>query len=215
MAVDWTPKPCHDCGGPVHRRRPIGPFPKRCPRCHDANEIARSRKKQSPRPPCRVCGGQIEEFRNPRARYCSKCRESDRDGMLRRRYGIGVEDVERMVVEQGGRCPICDKDISECRQVVDHCHESGAVRGILCHPCNMLLGFAEDDIDRMVSAISYLQRPTPLHLVFERRPRAVAPCGTYPGWFRHYRNGEAPCAPCVEAHRAYVRDARLRRKEAS
>jgi hypothetical protein len=40
---------------------------------------------------------------------------------------------------------------------VDHCHTTGAVRGILCHHCNLLLGHAKDAEDTLLSAVTYLR----------------------------------------------------------
>ena len=76
-----------------------------------------------------------------------------RERHLRKSYGIGVDDFDSMWEDQGGRCRTCDRVLRRsgakkigCRDdtaVVDHCHDSGAVRGLLCHRCNMILGFIE------------------------------------------------------------------------
>lgn len=58
-----------------------------------------------------------------------------------------------LVAAQNGRCSICDL---ERELVVDHDHETGAVRGLLCEPCNKALGFLEDSTERLASAILYL-----------------------------------------------------------
>ena len=59
---------------------------------------------------------------------------------LCRRYGIGIEEYDAMVAAQDGRCLICDR---ERKLVVDHEHETGRVRGLLCITCNSQLGFFE------------------------------------------------------------------------
>ena len=70
-----------------------------------------------------------------------------------RRYGIGADDFDRMVVEQGGVCAICGRPDPEH---VDHSHETGVVRGILCFNCNGGLGQFRDDVESLRSAVEYL-----------------------------------------------------------
>lgn len=72
---------------------------------------------------------------------------------LMRRYGITVEDRARMVEEQQGLCAICEK---ERPLVVDHCHDTGQVRGMLCVTCNLAIGYFEDDVEALRRAIAYL-----------------------------------------------------------
>jgi hypothetical protein len=54
---------------------------------------------------------------------------------------------------QGGLCKICGK---EKRLVVDHCHETGQVRGMLCFSCNTGIGQLGDSVDMLKAAIAYL-----------------------------------------------------------
>lgn len=81
-------------------------------------------------------------------------------GLSRRRYyGITVEETEALLAEQGGKCPICGTSEPKGRGWhVDHCHETGAVRGILCGRCNMGLGCFSDDAERLALAVEYLRR---------------------------------------------------------
>ena len=83
-----------------------------------------------------------------------------RNDHLKRRYGITSEDYDRMLKEQGGCCKICGSDEPMHRTkyfTVDHCHETGKVRGLLCHPCNVMLGQAQDNINTLEKAIDYLK----------------------------------------------------------
>jgi hypothetical protein len=61
-----------------------------------------------------------------------------------------------MVASQGGRCAICGETPE--RLVVDHCHASGMVRGLLCQSCNFGIGHLRDSVERLQSAIQYLKR---------------------------------------------------------
>lgn len=65
-------------------------------------------------------------------------------GVLRRQYGITVEDWARMFEAQGGKCALCLRRLLFDRTThVDHCHVTSAVRGLLCNGCNRTLGFIE------------------------------------------------------------------------
>jgi len=79
---------------------------------------------------------------------------------LKRRYGIGADDFDRMVSEQGGRCAICGRPGPEH---VDHDHATGAVRGILCFSCNGGLGQFKDDLDALSAAATYLATTSSEH----------------------------------------------------
>lgn len=75
---------------------------------------------------------------------------------LIRRYGITVEQYKEMYKAQNGKCLICGKP--EQKLHVDHCHETGYVRGLLCGSCNRALGLLKDNTDFLLKAIAYLQR---------------------------------------------------------
>ena len=86
--------------------------------------------------------------------------EMARQRMLKRNYGLTTEDYEAMVEAQGNECLICNVSgdkVRNQRLVVDHCHVSGKVRGLLCQKCNLLLGHADDTIGRLEQAILYLR----------------------------------------------------------
>jgi hypothetical protein len=79
---------------------------------------------------------------------------------LKNRYGITHEDYENMLKLQGGVCKICGTNKPGSRHkffVVDHCHASKQVRGLLCHNCNTMLGHARDSITTLSGAILYLE----------------------------------------------------------
>jgi formate dehydrogenase maturation protein FdhE len=88
---------------------------------------------------------------------------------LRFSFGIGVEDYDRMVFEQGGACAICGCTPSigmaktgsrrkHSRLCVDHDHTTGKVRGLLCHDCNTGIGFMRDSADSLRRAATYLDK---------------------------------------------------------
>lgn len=78
-----------------------------------------------------------------------------------KKYGIEVSDFEGMMAMQKGRCAICgfeETDSPKLFPVVDHCHKTGRVRGILCMSCNQGLGKFKDDVDLLMTAAAYLAK---------------------------------------------------------
>jgi hypothetical protein len=74
-----------------------------------------------------------------------------------RRYGIDVEDYERMLEEQNGACFICGKQPENNRALdIDHNHSTGKVRGLLCSNHNRALGLMGDDVVLLLKSIEYL-----------------------------------------------------------
>jgi hypothetical protein len=74
------------------------------------------------------------------------------------KYGISTEEYERLYDLQLGRCGICLTPLTETKKIhVDHHHETGVVRGLLCNLCNPGLGFFQDDIHILERAVAYLR----------------------------------------------------------
>ena len=71
------------------------------------------------------------------------------------KYGLAREEYADLREKQDGKCAICQEP---GRLGVDHNHEIGVVRGLLCNHCNSLLGFAKDSPARLFRAIGYLTR---------------------------------------------------------
>lgn len=74
---------------------------------------------------------------------------------LKKGYGLSLEDFDALHEIQGGVCAICGKD-KGTTLVVDHCHATNKVRGLLCHPCNRGLGMFKDNARLLANAIAYL-----------------------------------------------------------
>lgn len=78
-----------------------------------------------------------------------------------RTYGLTGAQYDEMVQTQGGRCAICGSSTSgrkgSARLLIDHCHQTGKIRGLLCFFCNTMLGNAKDSPDRLRVAAEYLE----------------------------------------------------------
>lgn len=77
-----------------------------------------------------------------------------------KRYGMTIEQFNEMMARQGGRCACCTVLLlgTERKVVVDHCHSTGRVRGILCSQCNTGIGMFNEQRHLFASASSYLER---------------------------------------------------------
>jgi hypothetical protein len=81
-----------------------------------------------------------------------------RKAKLKRLYGITPEDYDRMLVEQGGTCALCDRKPREGRRLaVDHCHSTGRVRGLLCDIHNRAIGYLGDNEIGLQRALDYIR----------------------------------------------------------
>ena len=89
----------------------------------------------------------------------NKYREERRDAVLRSRYGITASDYDVLKEQQNNQCAICSTDysVSNRNMDVDHCHETGKVRGLLCNNCNRGLGHFQDSPDLLRAAAKYLE----------------------------------------------------------
>ena len=79
---------------------------------------------------------------------------------LRHHYDITLDAYNEVLAAQGGVCVICQEfNVTERsnRLVVDHDHESGVLRGLLCHRCNCGLGYFKDNVALVSRAIAYLE----------------------------------------------------------
>ena len=92
-------------------------------------------------------------------RWRSENPDYDANRWLLRKFGITLDEYESMLESQGGVCAICkqpERGNRAKRLAVDHCHETGVIRGLLCQSCNRALGLFKDDVDLLNAAINYL-----------------------------------------------------------
>jgi hypothetical protein len=93
-------------------------------------------------------------------RYYRLAKERDEDYIrilnLKRKYGLTVDAFYSMIVEQKGRCLICNEIMLGRNLCVDHNHVTGKIRGLLCNHCNRMLGCAKDNSDILRRGAQYL-----------------------------------------------------------
>jgi len=150
-----------------------------CKSCHLKDSAERRQHRHSSKclvktsKQCTICNAEkpLTEFSEDRGSpdghhsWCKLCRNKaargrysklQRQTTVKRRYGVTMEDVEALRVVQSGRCAICSVPFAETRPCIDHDHDSGAVRGLLCIRCNTGLGMFGDDLDLLKRAADYL-----------------------------------------------------------
>lgn len=76
---------------------------------------------------------------------------------LKERYNISIEEYNSILEKQNNLCAIC-KLLSKTKLNVDHCHNTGRIRGLLCGNCNRALGLFKDNIQYLYNAIEYLSK---------------------------------------------------------
>jgi len=88
----------------------------------------------------------------------AKITANNRRFRLRNKYNLTPDQADALLESQGGACAICKEDDPTGGWVVDHDHESGEVRGILCRKCNSGIGLLKDNADVLRAAMNYLER---------------------------------------------------------
>jgi len=95
-----------------------------------------------------------EEMRERHRKYRKENPERVKDIKLRSIYGLSLKDFQRLADKQNQCCAICQRKVALC---VDHNHNTGQIRGLLCTRCNRLLGMVHDSITELQAVIRYLQ----------------------------------------------------------
>lgn len=108
---------------------------------------------------CSFCGEtrDASEF-SKKGHICKSCKALKyRNHRIKRVYGITEREYKALYASQGGVCAICGLPAKDKQPLyIDHCHDTGKVRGLLCSSCNSGIGYFKDDLDLIASASSYL-----------------------------------------------------------
>jgi len=134
-----------------------------CPKCESAKPEDHFNKHRRECKGCRAAAQRNYVTRNKDAVTARNrtWRTTDRNqkaAHLRRMYNLSLEAYDNMLASQGGTCAICKNDCPTGRLLaVDHDHETGRVRGLLCARCNPGLGYFADSPDLLAAAADYLR----------------------------------------------------------
>ena len=100
--------------------------------------------------------------------WCKKCQHASvakkkysrsrkhLDAKIRNRYKLTIEEHEQLIKNAQGKCAICGR-VSD-KLVIDHCHKTDKIRGLLCFACNTGLGLFQDNTKTLLIAIEYLEK---------------------------------------------------------
>lgn len=133
--------------------------------CNNCNKQYESRGRKSGKDGkfrCRKCQNDINNARPNSKKSQKKYYSSDegklkrKEWQLKRHYNITLEEYDARLRSQNGVCAIC-KNIGKKKLSVDHDHNTGIVRGLLCDQCNMALGLLGDSTTNLQNALNYLQ----------------------------------------------------------
>ena len=130
--------------------------------------------KEHPRYICKVCDRKAKRARDKRTP------DQRANTHLLNKYGITLEQKLQMIRDQGCKCQMCPVPITpeeHSKGHVDHCHETGFVRGILCSNCNRGIGHLKHDVSILISAIQYLVRAKRQELIQQQQdPMGTGDC---------------------------------------
>jgi hypothetical protein len=110
----------------------------------------------------------LEKEKARQAAYYQENKTEQRRRDLKSRYNLSLEEYEKMYEDQEGRCACCGKTEQELKEqysssihsklCVDHDHDTGKVRQLLCHKCNTFIGYLETRQDILGKAFEYIER---------------------------------------------------------
>lgn len=100
---------------------------------------------------------EFAENRSTRTGLNKECRACRSVAWIQHKYDLSVSEYQDLYDSQGGRCAICAQLPSGGRLCVDHDHESGEVRGLLCDNCNKAIGLFQDSPEVIINAVEYIK----------------------------------------------------------
>ena len=121
---------------------------------------------------CTRCKGEkpLDDFglsgyikKNGQHSLASLCRDCQNELRVERKFGVTYKEYSEILKAQDGCCgnPGCKSMIPGApgrkRFYIDHCHETGRIRGLLCHSCNLALGHVQDKTEKLNGLIEYLR----------------------------------------------------------
>jgi hypothetical protein len=131
---------------------------KKCTLCHVEKPLSEfystGKNKQYLLSRCKLCMNQITIA--SRNKDKDKWKVYHRSHSLKSRYGITIEEYNKLLKQQNGVCAICKQPPRKKRLAVDHSHKNNIIRGLLCPTCNNVLGWL-DKTHWLLAAMQYLK----------------------------------------------------------
>jgi len=143
------------------------PPSRKCPKCNidiyyvNNRNLSMADQKKSLCNYCKgsICGRIIPYNKGKYTLTLEQRKINNRNTQLKRNFGITNDDYNKLFNEQNGKCKICGIHKNQLNKnlCVDHNHNSGKIRGLLCQKCNAGLGAFNDQTTIISSALNYLQ----------------------------------------------------------
>ena len=131
---------------------------KQCSKCKDFKDLSlfsvRKNRTSGVQSACKECRNSSPKNRDI---------EKEREWGLLKNYNLSSEEFEKILLSQNNCCAICGINQDKLKGgikkhlCVDHCHNTGEVRGLLCDKCNRGIGLLGDNVDTLKNAVSYLE----------------------------------------------------------
>ncbi len=149
---------------------PFKPVERQCTKCGELRPLAHFYRKTNGRSfsRCKGCVAEdkaeywiknknrlSEKYRATRLAVKPSGLTSGREWDLQSRYGMPAYEYDRRLKLQGYKCACCNGPLNKI--CIDHDHQNGKVRGIICRNCNLMLGHAKDSVEVLRKAIKYLR----------------------------------------------------------
>lgn len=133
-----------------HTNQPIVPGKTICQECLDYRRAYRLKRIENGL--CSNCAAGVPVSGNLK---CQECIDAARAGQLKHKFGVSVSWYEAKLAEQENVCAICHKPEEGRRLAVDHDHDTGKVRDLLCGRCNTAYEMVDANPAWLVSAANY------------------------------------------------------------
>ena len=133
-----------------------------CKQCGEEKPLSEMEKckksKDGTRKTCMVC--KRKRYFKSRSNNVERQKQNQRKSHLMNRYKITLEEYDAMVIKQDNKCGICGREgnsHSNTRHLdVDHCHNTGLIRGLLCNRCNQSMGKVKDNPELLMLMYKWL-----------------------------------------------------------
>lgn len=132
----------------------------------------------APRKQCKDCDGGARKAPHPGPRCATHWRDEKKrrkraawEAYIFKTYGLTGAQYDLLYSRQGGVCYICRRATGASKKLaVDHDHATGYVRGLLCGPCNQILGHLRDDWQALHRASLYVRQPFAFDYIGKVKP---------------------------------------------
>jgi len=131
-----------------------------CRQDKDINDFRKASNKRGFRYSCKFCDRDKENVKRARMKKENPAllKQIEREEKLRSNYGMSLSAYNEMLVSQNGVCAICKNQCVSGRSLaVDHDHNTGNIRGLLCCNCNRGIGLLQDNPAYLQAALDYLK----------------------------------------------------------